>query len=123
VSLDEMRPVDLVVCGSVVVNGRGARLGKGGGYSDLEYALLRARGIIGERTTMVTTVHPLQIVPHQLPRLPHDITLDWIVTPEGLLRCARGLPRPRGIYWDYLDDDAIAAIPVLGELKRAREAR
>jgi 5-formyltetrahydrofolate cyclo-ligase len=123
VNLDNMRPIDLVVCGSVVVNGRGGRLGKGGGYSDIEYGLLRAHGLINERTTMVTTVHPLQIVPHQLPRLPHDITLDWIVTPDGLLRCARGLPRPRGIYWDYLDDDAIAAIPVLGEFNRARQAR
>jgi 5-formyltetrahydrofolate cyclo-ligase len=123
VGLDDMRPIDLIVCGSVVVNGRGARLGKGGGYSDLEYGMLRARGLVTDRTPVVTTVHPLQIVPQQLPRLPHDITLDWIVTPEGLLRCASGLPRPRGIYWDYLDDAAIAAIPVLAELRGAREAR
>src|SRR5438046_1133864 len=35
VSPREMRPVDLVVCGSVAVGRDGARLGKGGGYCDL----------------------------------------------------------------------------------------
>ena len=123
VTLDEMRPIDLVICGAVAVNGRGTRLGKGGGYSDLEYGMLRERGLVGEETCILTTVHPLQIVAHDLPSRPHDITLTCIVTPEGPLRCASKTPRPRGIYWDCLDEDRIAAIPVLGELKRARDAR
>ncbi len=40
VTLDEVKKIDLVVCGSVAVNRQGARVGKGGGYSDLEFALL-----------------------------------------------------------------------------------
>src|SRR5262249_34173273 len=36
VSVKGMRPVDLVVCGSVAVNKSGARIGKGAGYSDIE---------------------------------------------------------------------------------------
>ena len=56
----EMRFVDLVVCGSVAVNERGARLGKGAGYSDIEVGLLAEAGLIGERTTIATTVHELQ---------------------------------------------------------------
>lgn len=32
VSVDDMRRVDLVLCGSVAVNGRGSRVGKGGAY-------------------------------------------------------------------------------------------
>jgi 5-formyltetrahydrofolate cyclo-ligase len=40
VSVEDMRPIDLVVCGSVAVNRSGARIGKGAGYSDLEVALL-----------------------------------------------------------------------------------
>ena len=123
VTLDEMRPIDLIVCGSVAVNGLGTRLGKGGGYSDLEYGMLRERGLVDEETCILTTAHPLQIVPHELPSLPHDITLSYIVTPEGPLRCPGGGARPRGIYWDCLDEDRIAAIPVLGELKRARDTR
>src|SRR5919106_2780524 len=43
VKLEEVRKIDLVVCGSVAVNHRGARVGKGGGYSDLEFALLTER--------------------------------------------------------------------------------
>ena len=39
VSLSEMQPTDLVVAGSVAVAPDGSRVGKGGGYSDLEYAL------------------------------------------------------------------------------------
>jgi NAD(P)-dependent dehydrogenase (short-subunit alcohol dehydrogenase family) len=38
-----MRPVNLVVCGSVAVNRRGVRLGKGAGYSDIEVALLQVQ--------------------------------------------------------------------------------
>lgn len=40
VSVGEMRPIQLVVCGSVAVNRAGARLGKGAGYSDIEVALI-----------------------------------------------------------------------------------
>jgi 5-formyltetrahydrofolate cyclo-ligase len=59
VSVDNMRPVDLVVCGSVAVNRRGVRLGKGAGYSDIEVALLTEAGLIGSSTTILTTVHGL----------------------------------------------------------------
>jgi 5-formyltetrahydrofolate cyclo-ligase len=38
IGVAELRPVDLVVCGSVAVNRQGARVGKGGGFSDLEFA-------------------------------------------------------------------------------------
>ncbi|TMH28016.1 MAG: 5-formyltetrahydrofolate cyclo-ligase, partial [Betaproteobacteria bacterium] len=44
ISLDELPKVDLVVMGSVAVTRDGRRLGKGHGYADLEYALLRELG-------------------------------------------------------------------------------
>src|SRR5215471_2120308 len=56
--LDEMEPVDLILCGSVAVRRDGARDGKGGGYSDLEYGLGREAGKITARTPIVTSVHP-----------------------------------------------------------------
>src|SRR6185503_1725010 len=34
--IDELPPIDLIVCGTVAVNREGVRVGKGGGYSDLE---------------------------------------------------------------------------------------
>ena len=39
VTVEELPPVDLVVCGSVAVNAEGVRIGKGGGFSDLEFGL------------------------------------------------------------------------------------
>ena len=48
-----------LVCGSsVAVNRQGARVGKGGGFSDLEFALLVEAGLIGTNTIVATTVHP-----------------------------------------------------------------
>jgi 5-formyltetrahydrofolate cyclo-ligase len=34
-AVEELRPIDLVVCGSVAVNHHGDRIGKGAGYPDL----------------------------------------------------------------------------------------
>ena len=118
VTLEDVRPIDLIVCGSVAVNGLGARVGKGGGYSDLEYGLLRERGAVSDHTVVVTTVHPLQVVPFAIEMLPHDAPLDWIVTPSGPLRCGRTFARPRGLYWEYLGEDKIAAVPVLARFHR-----
>ena len=38
VAASELPSVDPVVCGSVAVNREGARIGRGGGFSDLEVA-------------------------------------------------------------------------------------
>lgn len=122
VRVEEVKPLDLIVCGSVAVDGQGGRVGKGGGYSDLEFGLLREAGVVGARTPIVTTVHALQVVPHAIIMLPHDIPVDWIVTPEGPLRCGTRHPKPRGIYWEHLSEEKIAAIPVLRRLHPARPA-
>jgi hypothetical protein len=77
--------VDLVVCGSVAVNRQGARVGKGGGFSDLEFALLVEAGLIGGDTVLATTVHPLQVLAEALPETPHDFRLDLIVAGEEVI--------------------------------------
>src|SRR5262249_15127358 len=118
VPLTEMNPVDLILCGSVAVRRDGARVGKGGGYSDLEYGLAREAGKITARTPIFTTVHPTQIVDEAIELKPHDIPLDFIITPDEIIECHTRLPRPRGIYWEYLNSDKIDAIPVLKKLRR-----
>lgn len=114
---DAMRPVDLVVCGTVAVNRVGVRLGKGAGYSDLEVALLIEAGLVTEQTTIVTTVHPLQVIDSQLPESAHDFRVDYIVTPDEVIRCPK-TKRPSGLVWESLSHDQIEAIPVLK--RRAR---
>jgi 5-formyltetrahydrofolate cyclo-ligase len=104
--------LDLVVCGSVCVNADGVRIGKGGGYSDLEMALGIETGWIDERTTIATTVHPVQVADSELPETDHDFRVDLIVTPDELIRCP-GARRPPGILWDHLDDDKIESVPAL----------
>ena len=112
IAVDQMRPVDMVVCGSVAVNRNGARLGKGAGYSDIEVALLQEAGLIGPRTVIVTTVHPLQVVDEAIPETEHDFSVDLIVTASEVIEC--GPPRrPNGLYWEHLTPEKIAAIPVL----------
>jgi 5-formyltetrahydrofolate cyclo-ligase len=113
VSPREVRAIDLVVCGSVGVRRDGTRVGKGGGYADLEYAILREEGKLKETTPVVTTVHPLQIVAEKVAMLAHDIPLDFLVTPFEVVATRPVFPRPRGIYWDLLKAARIEAIPSL----------
>jgi 5-formyltetrahydrofolate cyclo-ligase len=120
VALDQVQKIDLVVCGSVAVHHRGARVGKGGGYSDLEFALLTERKLIGSKTPIVTSVHPLQIVDEEIPMTEHDIPLNAIITPSEVIEVKPSFPRPKGIYWSMLPEEKIAEIPVLDMRARAR---
>jgi 5-formyltetrahydrofolate cyclo-ligase len=115
VTLDQVKKIDLVVCGSVAVNRRGARVGKGGGYSDLEFALLAEEKKIGRQTAIVTSVHPLQIVDEEIPMTEHDIPLNAIVTPTELIEVEPRFSRPKGIYWKLLGEEKIADIPALAK--------
>ncbi len=118
VAVEELDPVDLVVTGCVAVSPDGARLGKGGGFSDLEWALAVEAGLVDEATPIVTTVNPLQVVDAgRIPMTGHDIPLDWIVTPEEVVDCRRGPhSRPTGILWDELPDQKVEEIPLLRRL-------
>ena len=118
VKLDDVRKIDLVVCGSVAVNRRGARVGKGGGYSDLEFALLTERKKIAANTPIVTSVHPLQVIDEDIPMTEHDIPLGAIVTPTEVVETKSSFTRPKGIYWKMLPQEKIDAIPVLNQHRR-----
>ncbi|MBV9049500.1 MAG: hypothetical protein JOY58_14585 [Solirubrobacterales bacterium] len=110
--LEELEPVELIVCGTVAVNREGVRVGKGGGFSDLEFALLVEHGLVGTGTTIATTVHQLQLLDETLPETDHDFRVDLIVTPTEVVRTHRR-QRPAGLLRDHLDAEKCAAIPVL----------
>lgn len=114
VGVHDMRPIDVVVCGSVAVNPSGARIGKGAGYSDLEVALLIEAGLVTDATTIVAPVHPLQVVEDDIPETEHDFSVDYIITPSEVIPCPNRR-RPKGLVWNDLTADKIAAIPVLAE--------
>jgi 5-formyltetrahydrofolate cyclo-ligase len=122
VDFDAMSPVDLVVTGCVAVGTDGARLGKGGGFSDLEFALGVAAGLVDDRTTVVTTVHDVQILEAgAIPTVAHDLRVDLVVSPTRIIDVRRPkhhrLPELR---WDELTAAKIAAIPALARLRMTR---
>ena len=110
VGVEEMRRVDMVVCGSVAVNRQGTRLGKGAGYSDIEVALLHEAGRIDPSTMIVTTVHPLQVIDEPMPETEHDFSVDLIVTPDEVIEC-EPQRRPVGLYWSNLPPPRLLQSP------------
>jgi 5-formyltetrahydrofolate cyclo-ligase len=117
----EMPEVDLIVAGSVAVSIYGERLGKGEGYSELEYSILREFGKASEETPIATTVHDVQVVDFHIPIEPWDFTVDHIYTPTKSIRCVGEKRRPPGLLWQYLDKEKIEAIPILEEMYRKKK--
>jgi 5-formyltetrahydrofolate cyclo-ligase len=124
VDVADMEPVDLVITGCVGVSPDGARLGKGGGFSDLEYAVAWEAGLIGSGTVVATTVHDCQVLDEgRIPVTEHDFHLDLIVTPSEVIRC-RTRSRRRagtGIRWGELTAEKIDSIPLLARLRARRD--
>src|SRR6476620_3355058 len=102
IALDELPEIGFVLCGSVAVNLSGARVGKGGGFSDLEYGVLIEEGKIDVHTHVATTLHPIQILREHLMMTAHDLPVDLVATPRAVVELERQYERPRGILWDHL---------------------
>ena len=118
ISPQDAQPIDMVLVGSVAVSRQGARLGKGNGAGDLEYALLRQAGKVREYTPIVTTVHPLQVIDDRIPMRAHDVPMDFLITPDQVVAAPSLYPRPRGILWDLIPDERIRSIPALRKGRR-----
>src|SRR3712207_1273223 len=96
IDVDQVPELDLVLTGSVAVNLKGARLGKGGGFSDLEYGLLTEMGKIDRHTQVATTVHPIQILRENLLMTGHDIPVNLVATPNAVIDVDGDYKRPQG---------------------------
>ncbi|XP_075673371.1 5-formyltetrahydrofolate cyclo-ligase-like protein COG0212 [Castanea sativa] len=120
IGLDEKIKVDLIVIGSVAVDPKtGARLGKGEGFAELEYGMLRYMGAIDDSTPVVTSVHDCQLV-DDIPvekLLIHDVPVDVICTPTQVIYTNTCISKPQGIYWDKLSPEKLGKIRILRELK------
>lgn len=105
--------IDLVVTGSVAVTGTGRRCGKGHGFGDLEYAILRELGL--PPLPVATTVHPLQRVA-DFPADPFDLPVSLIATPDETIEVTDPPAAPTGIDWAALPGGALEEMPILAEL-------
>ena len=140
---EDVESVDFVVSGSVAVREDGARIGKGEGYSDLEYAVLRELGLVDDETPVATTVHEMQVQvgaersegptdgrtgsdatrETDWPVDDHDVPMDYLVTPEQTIETETPFDRPTGVDWDELDDERIEEMPVLAARRERSEGR
>ena len=78
----------------------GWRIGKGAGFSDMEYAMMVSIGAVDSSVPVVTVVHDCQVLdfPESLFGS-HDLPVDYIVTPTRVIKCEGCLlytsPSPR----------------------------
>jgi 5-formyltetrahydrofolate cyclo-ligase len=116
IASEDIPNIDMIVCGSVAVTVEGVRIGKGGGYSDLEYAILVELGKIDRTLPIATTIHDLQII-EKAPISKHDFMVDIITTPNRMIYTQGVRNRPGGIIWEILPDEKLEQIPVLRNIK------
>jgi 5-formyltetrahydrofolate cyclo-ligase len=115
VPLTNIPDIDLIVVGSVAIHRDGRRLGKGEGYADREYAILRETG--NKAVPVITTIHSEQLVENDIPRDSYDLAVDWIVTEEGIIETRTPYEKPQGIEWDHVTEEEMDKMPILNELK------
>jgi 5-formyltetrahydrofolate cyclo-ligase len=116
VPVSKLPTVDLVVAGSVAVSLEGGRIGKGEGYSEIEYGVLRESGLVDDNVKIATTVHDCQLA-GAFPVERHDLPVDYVLTPTKLYETKTRLPRPKGIYWELVAAEMLRKIPILEELR------
>jgi len=114
VALRDLPQMDAIVTGCVVVTESGRRAGKGAGYSDIEFAILRELG--HDSVPVATTVNDVQVV-GAFPIESNDLPLTVIATPTRIYRVASPPPAPTGIEWDRLTAQDLDDMPVLKELR------
>jgi len=114
--LEKIGRIDFIVEGSVAVNRKGERLGKGEGYGDIEFGILREMGLVDKNVPIATTVHEIQVINERIPQGIHDVSIDYIITPKALIKAERSRERPSGILREVLDAEKIEKIPLLMEI-------
>lgn len=114
VRVEDLPAVDLIVTGSVAVTKKGKRCGKGHGYSDLEYAILRELG--HPAPPVATTVHELQVV-DDFAADAHDLPVNIVATPERVFETLDPPEPPDGILWELLTEEELNNMPPVKRLK------
>lgn len=95
--------IDLFVVGCVAVSKiNGIRLGKGGGYSDLEYAILLESGSITKEIPIIALAHDLQVFDIAFPQEPYDAPVDYIATSTQFIKVINRASRPKGLICELL---------------------
>lgn len=111
--------VDLMVTGAVAVSRQGDRIGKGTGYFDLEYTILKEIGSVLEEVPIIAVVHDLQVF-EELPWDEKDVSIDLIVTPTTTIQVHNPRRRPIGIDWPAIPGRQMRRMRPFRELAGSR---
>jgi len=85
--LKKLKSVDIFLQGCVAIDKHGNRIGKGSGYGDKEYDLLKKHGLL-EDCLYVVIASDFQVfddLSHLMSE--HDVKADVILTPDSIIRC------------------------------------
>ncbi|UFU00227.1 5-formyltetrahydrofolate cyclo-ligase [Radiobacillus kanasensis] len=115
VPLTEIPNIDLFVVGSVALHRDGRRIGKGEGYADREYAIMRELG--NPDVPVIGTVHSAQLTDADVPRDAFDLSVDWIATETELMETNTPYEKPDGIKWELVTEEELDEMPVLREIR------
>ncbi|MFC7884856.1 5-formyltetrahydrofolate cyclo-ligase [Streptomyces sp. NPDC057376] len=80
---DAVTEADVVLLPGLAVDGRGMRLGRGGGSYDRVLARLERAGA---RPALLVLLYDAEVARQHLPEEPHDRPVDAVVTPAGVRR-------------------------------------
>ncbi len=115
IHLSELPIIDLFFAGSVALHKDGRRIGKGEGYADREYAIIRELG--NPPIPVIGTIHSAQLTDEDIPRDAYDLTVDWIATEQELIKTNSPYPKPEGIQWDLVTNKELEEMPVLRQVR------
>lgn len=126
ISLEEIAlqgELDLLVTGASVITLDGIRFGKGHGFFDLEWAMMREIGVVGQETPVAAVAHDCQVVDISLNPDRHDTIVDYIITPTKTIHVSSPYVKPAGIEWDILPEYMRLGIPPLQQLYERSAAK
>ncbi|MFW6381455.1 MAG: 5-formyltetrahydrofolate cyclo-ligase [Bacillota bacterium] len=126
VTLDQIKEItddiEPLVTGASVITLSGIRCGKGHGFFDLEWAMLRMKGLVDEKTSIYAVAHACQVVEGlELEPTEFDSVVDGIITNEEFIPIDSRHPKPEGIVWDKLEEGMLENIPPLQQLYKEKE--
>ncbi len=78
--------IDIMIEGSVAVDLKGNRIGKGKGYGDKEYEILKNSGFLNKNLKIITIVHEIQVFEdfsHLMTE--KDVKVDIIITNKRII--------------------------------------
>jgi 5-formyltetrahydrofolate cyclo-ligase len=109
--------IGFMVTGTGAINYKGIRFGKGHGFFDLEWGMLSAMGAVNPETVTAAVIHDCQLLDEELKPEEFDTVCDMIVTPTRLIEVGSTQKPICGILWEKLQENMLADIPPLQELR------